>query len=94
MSSASERANGPASGPVLQSVFLVVLAHSAGVTRRQSRIAAADVVVVHIIVITAIVRVRMGRGGVGDGINGGVGDSGWELSNSIFSTLNFASSLS
>ena len=29
VSSASERVNGPASGPVLQSVFLAVLAHSA-----------------------------------------------------------------
>ena len=56
MSSASERANGPASGPVLQSVFLVVLAHSAGVTRRQSGIAAAvDVVVVVAVVVVVVV---------------------------------------
>ena len=35
MSSASERANGRANGPVLQSVFLAVIDHSAAEERRQ-----------------------------------------------------------
>ena len=38
VSGASERANGQASGPVLQSVFLVVLAQSAKESRRRPRL--------------------------------------------------------
>ena len=37
MSDASEQANGRASGPVLQSVFLAVLDHSAGGTQKMRK---------------------------------------------------------
>ena len=37
MSGASEQANGRASGPILQSVFLVVLDHSGGVKSSNER---------------------------------------------------------